>query len=59
MLSWYGLTLQDYELPIPNPNVRDWRINRDYDLNPEQHLDIAGGLIADLNNQQRVINFLI
>jgi hypothetical protein len=56
MLGWYGSSLQAYELPIPDPHVRDWRINRDYDLTPQQHQDIADNLLFDLNPEQLVIN---
>ena len=54
MLVSNGLSLQDFELPLPNPAVADWRINRRYELNPEQHTRIAQDLVRQLNPQQLV-----
>ena len=54
MLVGNGLSLQDFELPLPNPAVADWRINRRYELNPEQHTRIAEDLVRQLNPQQLV-----
>ena len=54
MLVGNGLSLQDFELPIPNPAAGDWRINRRYDLNPDQHTRIAEDLVRQLNPEQSV-----
>lgn len=54
MLVANGLSLQDFELPIPNPAAGDWRINRRYELNPQQHTRIADDLVRQLNPEQLV-----
>ncbi len=54
MLQNYGSSLADFNLPLPDETVADWRLNRDYDLNPQDHQLLAQNLFQTLNNDQRV-----
>lgn len=56
MLVGNGLSLQDFNLPIPDPLFNEWRLNRRYELNPEDHEEIADVMVAELNAEQRVLN---